>query len=325
MTSQQTDKLSPEEANSVAPASESQPSEPQGTGEAVEASPEPKKSRAGRDLPAAILVGVSLGALAILSLVYWHPGIALMAIAASTFGSVELHKALAKAGLRISLPICLVGGLAMQAVAWIWGVNALLMAYSIVVIMALIWHSVAPEPTTDNADNQSVQVSRARLANAAATVTALTYLPFLASIAVMMAVYGQNVWLLTIYISATVAADTFGYLFGVTMGKHPVAPSISPKKSWEGFIGSIFGSLVISFIFGPWAGMNWWQCLITGLAIAVTSLVGDLIESLIKRDLGIKDMGSILPGHGGVLDRFDALLVVAPVCAVLGIVFLGGW
>lgn len=322
MSVDQADTSTPESQPSTVGVSE----EPTSTASEQPATAEAKpKSRAGRDLPAAIGVGGVLIALTVVSLVYWHPGIALLAIAASTVGLVELHQAFAKAGLKTGLVISLITGLGMQICAWVWGVEALLISYAVAVIFALVWHSIIPLNFTAKTSEEQTKMATSRLTDAAATITGLTYLPFLSSIVVMMAVYGVNVWLLTTYIFATVMADTGGYILGVLFGKHPVAPSISPKKSWEGLAGSVIGSLIISFIFGPWAGMVWWQCLVTGVVIAFTALIGDLAESLLKRDLGIKDMGSILPGHGGVLDRFDALLIVAPVAATLGIVFLGGW
>jgi phosphatidate cytidylyltransferase len=118
-----------------------------------------------------------------------------------------------------------------------------------------------------------------------------------------------------------VANDTFGYLVGASFGKHPMAPKISPKKSWEGFAGSqvtgmVAGALcVVLLLNGPW-----WAGVLTGALLVVSATVGDLIESLIKRDIGIKDMGTLLPGHGGLLDRLDSLLPTALVAwAALGL------
>jgi phosphatidate cytidylyltransferase len=107
--------------------------------------------------------------------------------------------------------------------------------------------------------------------------------------------------------------DTFGYIVGVLIGKHPLAPKISPKKSWEGLVGSLVftvigGILAFTYIMD----MHWWIGAVVGLMIVFTATCGDLIESAMKRDLELKDMGSLLPGHGGILDRLDSVLISAP-------------
>ena len=120
------------------------------------------------------------------------------------------------------------------------------------------------------------------------------------------------------YVLVTVASDTGGYAVGVLRGRTPMAPSLSPKKSWEGFAGSVVtsavvGALAVTLLLDG----AWWAGAVVGAVAAAFATVGDLAESAIKRDLGIKDMGSILPGHGGVMDRLDSLVVTAPVCWAL--------
>jgi hypothetical protein len=124
------------------------------------------------------------------------------------------------------------------------------------------------------------------------------------------------------FVAVTICSDIGGYFAGSFLGKHKLAPSISPKKTWEGLGGSlaaclIAGWLTLSYLLHD----HWWQGLIFGFAVTVAAIVGDLVESTIKRDLGIKDMGSLLPGHGGVLDRIDSLLFAAPVAWLLLIAF----
>jgi phosphatidate cytidylyltransferase len=120
------------------------------------------------------------------------------------------------------------------------------------------------------------------------------------------------------FVIVTVASDVGGYLFGSLWGRHVLAPSVSPSKTWEGVLGSAIlaavagGVGVVLLLDGPW-----WSGVVLGLAITVAATVGDLSESLLKRDLGIKDMGSLLPGHGGIMDRLDSLLPAAPVAFVL--------
>jgi len=131
-------------------------------------------------------------------------------------------------------------------------------------------------------------------------------------------------WRVVVFILLTVANDIGGYAFGVFFGKHPMAPHISPKKSWEGFAGSIIlqsivGILAFIFIFDA----PWWQGLVAGLILTVTATGGDFVESAIKRDLGVKDMGSIVPGHGGMMDRLDSLVPNAFASWAVFTVFLG--
>jgi phosphatidate cytidylyltransferase len=120
-----------------------------------------------------------------------------------------------------------------------------------------------------------------------------------------------------------VCSDVGGYLVGVLAGRHPMAPVISPSKTWEGLAGSVTscvvaGVLVLTLLLHG----TWWQGIVLGLAAVAAATLGDLSESMIKRDLQIKDMGRLLPGHGGILDRIDSLLITAPVVWLLLTIFL---
>ena len=121
----------------------------------------------------------------------------------------------------------------------------------------------------------------------------------------------------------TISSDIGGYFAGITVGRHPMAPAISPKKTWEGFAGSVAACLVAGWLCVTLLlHGHWWQGLLTGAAVVLAATTGDLVESMIKRDLDIKDMGTLLPGHGGVLERLDSLLVAAPVVWLLLYVFI---
>ena len=110
-----------------------------------------------------------------------------------------------------------------------------------------------------------------------------------------------------------VCSDVGGYAVGSLIGRHPMAPTVSPKKSWEGFVGSVaFCAAGGGIMFDRILHAAQWQGVVFGLAVVVTATLGDLGESMVKRDIGVKDMGDVLPGHGGLLDRFDALLFVLP-------------
>jgi phosphatidate cytidylyltransferase len=140
------------------------------------------------------------------------------------------------------------------------------------------------------------------------------YVPFLAGFAVLMLREDDGVGRVVLFLLVTAASDTGGYVAGVLTGRHPMAPSVSPKKSWEGVAGSLVTAVLVGWLAGDaLVGLAPWQGVLLGVGAVVTATVGDLGESMVKRDLGIKDMGSLLPGHGGFMDRLDSLLPTAPV------------
>jgi phosphatidate cytidylyltransferase len=125
------------------------------------------------------------------------------------------------------------------------------------------------------------------------------------------------------WIVVTVCSDIGGYLVGSLLGRHPMAAAISPHKTWEGFAGSALACVVAGFLLLTLLlHGSWWQGVLLGLAAVAAATLGDLAESMIKRDLQIKDMGTVLPGHGGILDRADSLLLTAPVVWLLLVIFL---
>ncbi|MGH3438751.1 MAG: phosphatidate cytidylyltransferase [Sciscionella sp.] len=253
-------------------------------------------SRAGRDLPAAIAVGVLLGAAIIASLLTVRQvfiGIVAVAVAISTW---ELAGALKRGGsINVSRLPVLIGGQAMIWLSWPFGVRGLLGSFVVTILACLVWRLRA------GADGYLRDVT-------ASTFTA-AYVPLFAAFAAMLAVPVDGAGRALCFMIGVVCSDTGGYGAGVLLGRHPMAPTISPKKSWEGFIGSM-----ITGIIGGWLSVtlllhgHWWQGVIFGAVLVATATLGDLVESLIKRDLGIKDMGTLLPGHGGLMDRMDSLL-----------------
>ena len=130
---------------------------------------------------------------------------------------------------------------------------------------------------------------------------------------------GAGIWQLEIFMLALFvliwANDTFAYLIGVSFGKHKMFERISPKKSWEGFVGGLVGALAVAFVFSYFTETHLSTAAWFGFAMLVVifGTLGDLLESLMKRTIGVKDSGNILPGHGGLLDRFDSLLLAAPI------------
>jgi phosphatidate cytidylyltransferase len=262
--------------------------------------PSPSPSRAGRNLPAAIAVGVGLGALIIGSL-YWQKVLFVVVVLATVLVAVdEMMKALRTGGAVIPRIPLFVGTAAMLVAAYFGGPMALLVALAGTVLGTLFWRM----------PGGSVGFVR----DTSAGVFLIGYVPLLAGFAVLLvqpdADGPQRV---TTFFLVTVASDVGGYAAGVLFGKHPMAPTISPKKSWEGFAGSTLACIgagigsVVLLLDG-----DWWVGAIVGAVAVVTATVGDLAESMIKRDLGIKDMSNLLPGHGGVMDRLDSLLATAP-------------
>ncbi|WAL64193.1 phosphatidate cytidylyltransferase [Amycolatopsis cynarae] len=296
----------------MAQVSEEREKAPMSSPEPVEpAEPAKKPSRAGRNLPAAIAVGVVLGAAILVSLLtvrYLFIGIIALAVAAGTF---EFAQALRRAAdIRLALVPLLVGGQAMIWLAWPYGRAGALIAFVITVLACLLWRLPGG--------------AQGYLRDITASVFAAAYLPLFASFAAMLVPPHDGVGRVLTFMIAVVASDTGGYVAGVLKGKHPMAPTISPKKTWEGFSGSMIagiagGALAVSFLLDGLV----WQGVIFGAAIVLTATLGDLVESLIKRDLGIKDMGTLLPGHGGLMDRLDSLLPSAVVSWALLSAFVG--
>ncbi|CAM3595872.1 phosphatidate cytidylyltransferase [Isoptericola cucumis] len=257
-------------------------------------------SRAGRNLPAAIAVGVLLLGAVAASL--WFRPEPFLALAVVAVGAAlwELRQAFARRDIRIPLLPLLVGGAGMLVSAYAAGPEALLVAFVLTVGAVVVWRVL---------DGTGPQALR----DAAAGVFAATYLPFLAGFVILLLAGPQGELRVALFILLAVANDTGGYIAGVTFGRHPLAPTVSPKKTWEGLAGSLalttavgVAGAVLVLDESPLLGV------VLGLLTAVTATVGDLAESLIKRDLELKDMGSLLPGHGGVLDRLDSLVVTAP-------------
>jgi len=152
---------------------------------------------------------------------------------------------------------------------------------------------------------------------------ALAYLPLPACFVGLMLAPPDGPRRTLLFLILVVCSDVGGYAAGVTVGRHLMAPAISPKKTWEGFGGSALFCLLGGAIGLPLLLHGAiWQGLLVGAAALACAALGDLVESMIKRDLGIKDMGSVLPGHGGILDRIDAMLIAGPVVWLLLLAFI---
>jgi CDP-diglyceride synthetase len=270
-----------------------------------------KKSRTGRNLPAAIGVGVVLGGMVLLSL-YTVKVIFLVVMAVFLLlGLREMTDAFKAREIRVPLLPLAAGLLAAAVGAYWWGPEPLLAITALTVLAVLIWR-MADGPT----DGYVRDVT--------AGVFVVGYVVLMGGIVALLMAPHDGDDRIVIFIATTVASDIGGYFAGTFLGRHKLVPAISPKKTWEGAAGSIITCMLI----GGW--LVWWlledgevwQGAIIGAAAAVIAIAGDLIVSMIKRDLGLKDMGHLLPGHGGVMDRLDSLIATAPVVWVLLEIFV---
>jgi phosphatidate cytidylyltransferase len=264
----------------------------------------PPSSRAGRNLPLAIGVGLALGALVLVPLFSYKPAFLLVLLAAIGVGIHEMVRAVQRVEARPPLFPVLTGGLGMLVLAWFAGPEALLVGLLLTLVALPVWR-LADGP-----------VGYQRDVTAGALVA--VYVPFLAGFCVLLTTPDDGALRVVAFIVTVVCSDVGGYAAGVLFGRHPMAPTVSPKKSWEGFAGSVLACVIggVCFLVFAFDG-TWWQGVLYGVAIAVAATLGDLAESMIKRDLNIKDMGTLLPGHGGLMDRLDSLLLAAPVAYLL--------
>jgi phosphatidate cytidylyltransferase len=262
-----------------------------------------KTGRAGRNLPAAIGVGVVLGGLAIGVLLFAPIGWLLMLAVAIPIGMHEVIRRLGEAGYVLPAIPLLVGGQAMIWLTWPFGPAGLLGAYAGTIVVCMFWRLVG-----QGIREQPVNYLR----DMSAAVLLATWVPLFASFSALLIFQDDGGVRTFIVIATVVFADIGGYVAGVLFGKHLMVPAISPKKSWEGLCGSLVFGLTASVLAVVFLlDKPWWVGIPLGLLLVVTGVLGDLVESQVKRDLGIKDMGKLLPGHGGVMDRIDAMLPAA--------------
>jgi phosphatidate cytidylyltransferase len=269
--------------------------------------------KTGRNLPVAIGVGAVLGGGVLLTLLTVKATFLIYMGAAIVVALNELTTAFRQREIAIPFIPLAVGGIAMLTCAYWLGYRGLAAATALTVL-AVIGYRLVRGGTANFVRDTS------------GAVLAAIYIPFLASFVAAMLAPSDGARRVLTFIILTICSDIGGYFAGITLGRgtrHPMAPAISPKKTWEGFSGSaaaclIAGALTMTLLLHGAA----WQGVLLGAAAVVTAIIGDLVESAIKRDLDIKDMGALLPGHGGVLDRIDSLLVTAPVTWLLLVAFL---
>jgi phosphatidate cytidylyltransferase len=277
--------------------------------------------RAGRNLPQAIGLGVGAGAYVVLSLLFFEPAFVLLVAVALVLASIELYHALARQNMNAAIVPIAAGGVAIPFGSYLAGrensviefsnTSVLLGSLALTVLASLIW--------------RMPKGAHGYVKDAAASLLIIAYVPLLGSFAALMLAEQHGAARLVTFALIVTMSDTGGLVGGVLFGKHPMAPLISPKKSWEGLVGSmVFGiasgvGMAIFVLHVPF-----WVGIVLGVCLVAIATCGDLIESIIKRDIGIKDMSSRLPGHGGVMDRLDSLLVAAPVAWLIMYILVPG-
>jgi phosphatidate cytidylyltransferase len=261
------------------------------------------KQRTGRDLVVAIAIGVAFGAALLASLLFDKVYFVPLALAAALLGVYELTLALRVAGRRVDLVPQLIAAAMVVIPAYFVETWLVWVTVFLVVAFVIVWRLVAQMAVGDGRTYGDV------LADAVTGGFVQVYVPFLAAVALILLRQEGGQWWVLGFIAVAVAADTGAYASGLAFGKHPMAPRISPKKTWEGFAGAVVASTAAGVLLALFLlDLPWWAGAIFGVAILLTATLGDLAESMLKRDIGIKDMSSWLPGHGGLLDRLDSIL-----------------
>ena len=271
-----------------------------------------KKPRAGRDLPAAIAVGLSIGGVLVATLVFAPRGWVALAALAIFVGSYEMVRRLREAGYVIPLIPLLVGGQVTVWLTWPYHAVGALSGFGATVLVCMFWRLFMPDGSkqhdTREADAGPPPASN-YLRDVSATVFLVAWVPLFASFAALLVYPKDGAGRVFCLMIAVIASDVGGYTVGVLFGKHPMVPTISPNKSWEGFAGSMVCGITATILTATFlAGKAPWVGALLGVVLVLTCTLGDLVESQIKRDLGIKDMGRLLPGHGGLMDRLDGVL-----------------
>ena len=269
-------------------------------------------ARTGRNLPAAIGIALAFAVVMLGTLLLWPPSFMVVAAFLLGVGVYELTSAMRFAGRDVPRIPSVAVAIAIVPAAFLVGQVAALFTLLGGIVLISVWRLVEVAVARQKPPAGSV----ARDLTNGLFVQA--YISLLGACVVLLSAQPDgNLWVIG-FILVVVAVDTGAYATGLNLGKHPMAPRISPKKTWEGFAGSVAASIVVGVLVALFMlGLPWWTGVLLGVLISGSATLGDLTESMIKRDLGIKDISSFLPGHGGLLDRIDSILPSAAVAYVL--------
>ncbi|GAA1469560.1 phosphatidate cytidylyltransferase [Microbacterium thalassium] len=270
------------------------------------------KERTGRDLIVAVLIGLGIGAVVLGTLLFVKDLFALFALAAVLLGVFEFSRALVGAGHRVDLVPQLLATAGLVTGAYFLDIRMLWVALFVAIAFVLVWRMFAQMMAKDARTYGDV------LGDVVIAGFIQLYVAFMGATCVVLLEQDGGQWWVLSFIVIAVAADTGAYITGITLGRHKMAPRISPNKTWEGFAGAGAAAMIAGVLLATLLlGLPWWAGVVFGLVVLGTATIGDLGESMIKRDLGIKDMSSWLPGHGGVLDRLDSILPSATAALAL--------
>ena len=262
----------------------------------------PRVTPLPEDLTTRIITGAVLAAVAILAFVIGRAGTAVLVTVIVAAAAFELFEGFRRAGFQPATLLALLGSLSMVGIAYNHGERAFPLVSAVVIAFTLFWYLA--------------KVVHARpMVNAAVTIFGFAYVGLLGGFAGLLLVFPDGVGMIIGLVLCAVAYDVAGYFVGSRMGHRPLMPDVSPNKTLEGLAGGMAASVVMGIIIAiiglhPWNDLG--HGLLLGIVVAVFAPLGDLVESMLKRDLGLKDFGTILPGHGGILDRFDAILFCLP-------------
>ncbi|MCU1633149.1 MAG: Phosphatidate cytidylyltransferase [Micrococcaceae bacterium] len=268
-------------------------------------------SRAGRNLPAAIGVGAGLLIPVLVGLLFFPVVFVGIVTLFAAVGVWEISRALVIRRIHVPLVPALAGTLVLPFSAYFGGAEGMAVGAVFAVLALFLWRSLDPAP----------HAAKSLMAG----TFAVLWVPFMLSFAMLLMRAEGGFLVIATLLLLVVANDTFGYLIGAFFGKHAMAPKISPKKSWEGFGGSIGGALIVGGLCAVFLlDQPLWIGLVLAVAIVAAATAGDLAESMIKRELGVKDMGTLLPGHGGVMDRLDSIVFASPMAYLLSATLVPG-
>jgi len=270
---------------------------------AIEVGTEPERAGPGRDVPTAFLTGIVLAGLAVGAILIGPGAFAIFAGIVVLFAQGEFYLAMQKRHYQPATALGLVSGALVLGAGYYRGENAMLAIVALSLFATFLWYMTVPPQHRANL-----------VSNIGITILGIAYIPLLAAYAIAVLNLPDGEGLALSIIGLTFVYDTAAFGVGYLWGSRPLAPNISPKKSWEGAIGATLVTMAVAVALVSQVDILNTVPRSVGLAVVVALFapLGDLAESLIKRDLGIKDMGGILPGHGGVMDRIDSVLFVAP-------------
>lgn len=273
----------------------------------------------GRSLSKSIIVGLALGGAFLLSVLIYKELFMVLAAAAAGAGAWELSSALRIKGWYVPRVPSVVGSVLIMPATFYWGERGQWLTSLAIVLSLILWRTV--HLIWERKD--STQSFQRTLRDFAAAAFVVIYLPLTTSFTILLLRRPDDgQWWVVTFVVTVAMIDTFGYLVGRKFGAHKMAPGVSPKKSWEGLLASITAGSVSAIAFTVLLlGGQWWQGIVIAAALLVAAVFGDLAESLIKRDLGVKDMSSVLPGHGGIMDRLDSILPAGLIAYLLSQLF----